>query len=141
MCLYHFVLQQWLTVPSWVLAGVVQLIRVLSWKHKVVSLILSQGTYLGCRFDPPSEFRCVLPLAWTHMIPGPGANPSLGMYRMEAYWCFSLASMFLSLPSSLEAMKKVSSGEDKKLKIKTEFLVVYILGSIWYHQCSGFWAF
>ena len=63
---------------------------------KVAGSIPVQGTYLGCVFDPLSRHR------WK-----------------AANWCFSLTTMFLSLPLSLslslKAMgEKMSSGEDKK---------------------------
>ena len=60
--------------------------------QNIVGLIPDQGTYLGYRFDP-----------------------GLGVYRKATNQCFSLALIFLCLPSSLsERNKKISSGEDKK---------------------------
>ena len=85
-----------------VLTGVAQLVGSSSRNQKAVASILGQGTYPHCRFNPWS--RCI----WE-----------------ATNQCFSLTSMFLSLPFSLclslKAMKKKSSlGEDlKKKKEKT----------------------
>ena len=47
------------------LAGVAQLVGVLSCNQKVAGSIPGQGTCLGCRFSPRSE--CVQSLVWAHM--------------------------------------------------------------------------
>ena len=91
------------TMKRGALAGVAQLVGVLSHNWKVMRLICSQGTYLGCGFDPWSGR--VQYLFWVCTV----GNQSMFL----SYQCF-----FLSLPLFLKAMKKISSGECLKKKKK-----------------------
>ena len=83
------------------LDGMRQLVEVSSHNKKVVGLILGQGTYLGCRFDLRSH------------IPNMGTYGKQSIDACLLHQCFSI-SLPLSLPLSLQAMKKMSWGEDKK---------------------------
>ena len=92
------------------LAGMSLVFGVLSCDQKVACSIHSQGTCLGCGFDPQS----LVPFQ-AHSF-----NPQ-SRYIQEAtswcfsllHWCFSLASKFLSLPFSLsKSNEKKSLGED-----------------------------
>ena len=67
--------------------------------QKVAGSIPSQGTHLGCRFDPP-----------------------LGCVWEATNGCFSLTSKFLSLPpySLSKIHKYISLGEELKKKNKSQ---------------------
>ena len=55
--------------------------------------------------------------AWACVTPGLDlCDPQYGHVQEATNQCFFLALMFLSLPLSLKAMKKMSSGEDKNFK-------------------------
>lgn len=69
---------------GWALAGWLNRLECHLEYQGVSGLIPSQGTYWDCGFDP-----------WSGCIQG------------ETYWCFTLTSMFLSLPSSLCKINKI----------------------------------
>ena len=96
--------------PGWV----AQLVGVSSGNQKVSGSVPGQGTYLGCRYHPPS--KCVQSLVQA--------------CKEATNWCFSLALMFIYLLSSLsKAMKeKMSSSEDKK-KFKYYYIRICIQNS------------
>ena len=93
----HLKLQYHVTntrIQAGALAGVVQLVRASSQNQKVAGLTPGQGTYLGYSFN-----------AWS------------GCIWEATNQCFSLASIFHSLPSCLsKSNEKVSSGEVKNNK-------------------------
>ena len=72
-----------------------QLVGALSHNWNIVGSIPSQGTYPGCRSDPPS--RCMWPLV---RVP-PGGTQPVFQHWCFLHWCFSP-----SLPLTLKAMKK-----------------------------------
>ena len=78
------------------LAGVAVLDGASSHSQRVAASVPGQGTYLGCMFDPGPG--CMHP----HL----GVDSLSGQVQEATCWCFSLASVFVSLPSSITALKK-----------------------------------
>ena len=93
------------------LAGVAQLVGALSHNQNVAGSKPGQGTYPGCE-----------------LIPHPGAcNSRPGHIQEAPNQCFSLAPMFLPLPSSL------SKSNEKKciqVRVKKKNLKVLSLGEL-----------
>ena len=76
------------------LASVAQLVGASSCNQRAAGSIPCQGTYLGLRFGPNP--RCIQSRVQVCMVPG---LATYGRQTTDA----SLASMFLSLPSSLKS--------------------------------------
>ena len=94
------------------LAGVAQLVRVLSCNQRVVGSIPSQGTKLGRWLNPRSMCGRVGAPVWTWLVPSLGIDHWLGCIRETTNRCFSLTSMFLSLLASLPF--SLSQNNEKK---------------------------
>ena len=75
-----------LKIRRQILAGVAPLVVASSHNVKVAGSVTGQGTHLDCEFNTPFLIECI----------------------HETTNCFSLASMFLSLPFFLKAIKKCS---------------------------------